>query len=56
MIEVTFSIKGDVEDFSVLARLYDVLKRESQRILKETRITVRTEEREEVEVEGTERV
>jgi len=51
MVEVTFTIRGEVEDFPVLSRLYDRLKRESQMMLKKTKITVRTEEVEEVEVE-----
>ena len=53
MIEVTFTIRGDIEDYTTLARLYDVLKRESQRILKQTKITARTEEEEVKEVEET---
>lgn len=54
MIGVTFTIRGDAEDIQVVARLYDIIKRESQRVLKKTKIAVRAEEEETVEVEEEE--
>ena len=54
MINATFTIKGSVDNFYSLAKLYDKLLQESQRSLKKSKMSVRTDEEETVEVEESE--
>ncbi len=54
MINATFTIKGSVNNFYSLAKLYDKLLKESQRSLTASRMSVRTDEEEIIEVTESE--
>lgn len=46
MIAITITVKGDIENFVALQKLYDIIKRESFRAVEGTKISARVDEEE----------